>query len=378
MRTKIISILALLLVSAFLLSSCTSLTKEQKENSAMYLDSKYALPESYLKYWCCVYKASFFDTFGNDDTEETFLSKKMDDGQTFSEYIKSFVIRYAENMIIAEKLFDDYKLKLDATVTGKIEAMINSYINDLGSSIALDTALAKFGITTDELRQIYTLEAKNDILEDYLFGENGAELPDVEKTENFYRENYMLVNFITVYTNQKLLTDDSGNTIYDDDGNPMTAALTADEKAAKQKMIDEIDAAIKTDDFDFDALIEKYSEADTSDRKSGFIVSPVYPGVLDTSLVAAASKINEGEVTKYSSGGATFFILRSVLPDISELDAEQTEDLSNFYDNLIITLRQEKYDLYRDKITEKESLLKSVSIAKCHNCRKYVYEETEL
>ena len=355
----IIKTVSLLFAFILLLSSLTGcVSQKDKDESALWFGNT-VIKEEYIKYWMCVYKGVFFDLYGGDSSMDEFLRSEYGDGKSYESYIKDWVLSYAKSVAVTAELFDRHGGGLSADGKKAIDESIEVFKEDAGSDIALETALARYGVNTEQLREIFTLETKSSEYGKKFYSNGGKFYPTSEEVSGYYNENYMLVKYMVIYTKEK--KTDGG-----------TGLLDESEKAAKQEKIKEIEAVLESGRYNVDELISKYSEADYGGRTDGFVISSSSTGVLDAGIVKAAAGIKPGEYKKVNQSGVTLFVFRLPLPDISELDDDQVEDISSLIENLIQKKKNDEVAGYEDKITVNIDVQTKFNLTKLNRCSKYV------
>ena len=137
---------------------------------------------------------------------------------THEEYYNQSILDNCKNYLAALVIFEEEGLSLSKSVLNDIEEEISFYIeyDGQGEEKKLDAILSKYGISTEELREIYTLEAKYQAVIAWLYGADGSLISDTVKQEyyekNYYRFKQILIsNFYYEYQ-----TDEQGNIIYFD------------------------------------------------------------------------------------------------------------------------------------------------------------------
>jgi hypothetical protein len=138
--------------------------------------------------------------------------------KTNEQYYHDVTLDNCKNYLAALVLFEQEGLTLPQSVLDAIEEELSFYIDydGQGDEEKLDAILSKYGVDTEQLRRIYTVEAKYEYLIAELYGSDASLISDTVK-EDHYRENYLRFKQILVsnfyYEYQK---DEQGNVIYFD------------------------------------------------------------------------------------------------------------------------------------------------------------------
>ena len=210
--------------------------------------------------------------------------------QTREQYYNALVLDRCKNYLAAAILFDEEGLNLSDAELAEIDEEIAFYVEYDGknSEEKLDAILSKYGADTDELREIYIIEAKYRKLMTRLYGADGSQVADTVKQE-YYEQNYYRFKQILIsnfyYEYQK---DELGNVIYFD---PETSKPIYDTKNGKvhydedgERVVDAFGVVIYFDeqgnalydtekgyptptlDNNGEAIVYKYTDAEMAER----------------------------------------------------------------------------------------------------------------
>ena len=311
-------LLAVLMTSAVLIS-CAA------DTSAPVL--KYELTEvteNMYTYWTSAYKSYYLKMLGGEDTDAFLTSAftvQNDRGEleetTVGDYLGARIREIIESNCISLYLFDYYKLTLPASTTSSVNEIVNAEIENAGGRKALNEALAPIGLNTDMLREMYLADEKIAYVYDYLYGDtstgtSGAEPISTAQYNAFYEENYVCVRHIYIRTADKNIVDAEGNATFDENGNVITAELTAEEAAQKLALCDDLMARLNAGE-DFLALEEEFSEdAGRYTLTEGYILSRTT--ALPDEFINAAFDMEIGELRRVDASYATHLMLRCELP----------------------------------------------------------------
>ena len=307
------------LMTALVMTSCSA------DTSAPAL--KYELTEvteNMYTYWTSAYKSYYLQMLGGEDTEAYLTSAftvQNDRGElvetTVGDYLGERIREIIESNCISLYLFDYYKLSLPDSVVSSVNETVNAEIENAGGRKALNEALAPIGLNADSLREMYLADEKISHVYEYLYGDsqlgtNGAEPITNEQYNTFYEENYVCVRHIYIRTADKNIVDEEGNATYDENGNVITAELTAEEAAEKLALCDDLMARLNAGE-DFQTLEAEYSEdAGRHTLTEGYVLSRTT--ALPDEFINAAFDMEIGELRRVDASYATHLMLRCELP----------------------------------------------------------------
>ena len=280
--------------------------------------------ENMYTYWISVYKSYYLKMLGGEDTENYLTSAftvQNDRGEleetTVGAYLGERIRDIIDSNCISLYLFDYYKLSLPASVVSAVNETVNAEIENAGGRKALNEALAPIGLNADSLREMYLADEKISHVYEYLYGDaqlgtNGAEPITNEQYNNFYQENYACVRHIYIRTADKNIVDENGNAVLDEQGNVVTAELTAEETAAKLALCGDLMARLNAGE-DFKTLEAEYSEdAGRHTLTEGYVLSRTT--ALPDEFIDAAFDMEIGELRRVDASYATHLMLRCELP----------------------------------------------------------------
>lgn len=138
------------------------------------------------------------------------------DDVTNQDYYNKIILDNCRNYLAALVIFEKEGLSLSDSVLASIDEEIQFYIDyDADGSVEkFDKILADYGTNSEELRQIYIIEAKYQAVISWLYGSNASKIADNVK-EDYYQENYYRFKQILVSNfYYEFQIDEHGNTIY--------------------------------------------------------------------------------------------------------------------------------------------------------------------
>lgn len=319
--------------------------------------------ESLYSYWMSTYKSNFLYYYNDGIDSDEFWDTLISDDQTYEEYVVNWIDTEMQYRTVALWLFDEYNLTLSDEVIAGIDADIAEKTEYAGSREEINTDLSKLGMNLDMLRSVYIDNAKFDAVYEYLYGTGGKESPTDKERAEYYKNNYYCLKYITVYSGANLKTDESGNYVYDEDGQIELIRLTEEEKAIKQQLIDTIVAGVEAGG-DFDEYIKEFSEVDYSDYPNGFFVSENDYSRFGSDIVKAATELSVGEIRTVSDENVTYIIKKYDLPEFTSLSSEDKSQLEKMDDYIIREKYTEKFDSYTEDIVINTELKDSYDIRK--------------
>ena len=303
---------------------------------------------------------------------------------TNEEYYNKTILDNCKNYLAALILFEREGLSLPESVTEGIEEELAFYVDydGQGEEEKLDAILSKYGVNCEELRRIYTVEAKYQYLIAYLYGSDASLIADTVKTE-FYEDNYyrfkqiLVADFYYEYQkdgqgnviyfdpeSSKPIYDESGVYLYDEDGNRVKDSygvtvrydlegniLYDTEKGYPSATLDENGEAIK----------HYYTEEQMSERVKS--MQELIDSVSDGNYAAFESKIPEWSLfespdeyypdgyylSDIESAGYEDYML-DILAKLKEMDVGETDTVESEYGYHVIM----KYPLDEGKYSDSE------------------------
>lgn len=337
---KLLSIICLLAVTAILLPLLVSCGGYKSKYDTVMEYNGIKITEELYNYWISTFKRNILASYSDASDTEEFWSSKFNDNLTVEEYFTEILNERIMNYLISQDLYKENSLKLSSAVKKQIENDIQEKIEFYGGRGNLNSELSSMMLNVNALKEIYTWEAKHDLVYNYLFGEGGAlEMTDKEMTD-YYTANYSRIKYVVFYTTDIEL-DDNGDFKYDNQGNLISKPLSEEDLAKKNAKINEFENKLD-DGIDFESLIVDYSEYDTTSYPDGFFVSANDIAIWGPGIVPKVKEMAEGDVRRIDEEEAVFFIYKMALTpfeDLSEADVAQLTDLK--FTSYVI---DEKYD----------------------------------
>lgn len=313
-----------------------------KGDTVMELDG-YKITEAMYSYWMARYKTIFLNKFNNSKDTEEFWKSTTEEGVTYEKYITDYINNFAREVLISMKLFDDYNLSFTSDDKKAISEYIKGLNTAYGSKAEFNNYLADYGLNSKTLETIYYAEQKVDKVRAALFEEGGVYAVTAEDEKKYYLDNYYCAEWIYIYTDVKLKTDEDGGYYTDTSGNYITEALTEEEKIAKDAKIAELKGKLST--VDFRTLRKEYTEevlAKYDNYPDGVFLSAKDYENYGTEFIKKISETEIGKTTEFTEEGVLFIIKRYDLKEYSELTTQELNLMKDF-DSYVVSNKMNSY-----------------------------------
>ena len=313
-------IISSLLLSAVILSVLCGCGN--KKEPYVITCGEYGITEKQYNYWLAYYKTKFLNTFlqsgtvTESDYTEDFWDTEISERSLY-ELTKEQAESYISDIVICLALYDEYKLGEIEGAEEQIELSVDQFIEEdikaAGSRSALNTHLSNYRLNINQLRDIYEIEIKRTMVEDYLYGELGTDKVTDEDRDSYYKENYVRVKHVLINTKDKYVLDDDGERIMDPStGYYKTEKLTSEEIAAKTTLASDIFEKAKNGDFE--KLIEEYGEDEgMTYYTDGYFLTKSSP--YEENFLNAAFDMKENEIKSVTSAYGIHIMKKYALED---------------------------------------------------------------
>ncbi len=363
---KIICLTLFVTMLAGTLASCTS-----PKSTPVFTLGEYSISDNEYKYWISYYKTSFFEMFSSagyvdgDNYDEKFWLTSSD-GETLGELTVAQVDSSLKQLLVCQKLYDDYGLGSiddnDKQIENAVKEKIDENAKQMGSRNSLNSALGVYGLNINSLSSIYKSEFRRALVLEYLYGDDGKEKVTEEELQAYYKENYNRVKHIYLDLNEKYVLDSDGEKVMNPStGYYRTEELTEEEKAEKRTLGEQLLKRV-TDGENFETLLEEYNE----DESMTYYTDGLYITSEDTyeeSFLNAVLEMKPGEVRLAESSMGLHIIKKYELEDY----AYEKEINQNFFDGLSDTVREkkqnEKLDSYLSLVNTDNEAYSSVDFS---------------
>ncbi len=328
---KTVSALLALICLFTLLCGCS----EAEEYVLSY--GQYGITEKQYSYWMAYYKTTFLNSFieygmveESSYTEDFWQNDA--EGQTLFDLTKQRADDYMKRLVVCMHLYDEYGIGESEDAREELHIAVDKCIAEditgAGSRSALNNALGKYKLNISALEEIYRIELKKTMVEEYLYGTSGAEKLTSEEKEQYYQATYARVKHVLVNTVDKYVLDDDGKKIVDTStGYYKTEKLTDSEKAEKNALADTLYQQAQTQDFE--KLIEEYNEDEgMTYYTDGYFLTK--DSSYEANFLQAALEMKEGEVRRVESAYGVHIIKKYPLQE----KAYEKEINENFFSDL--------------------------------------------
>lgn len=184
--------------------------------------------------------------------------------------------------------FNELGLKLTYDQEKQMNQLIQDAVAASGQD-AFDTQIANFGFSEQTYNNFMYISQCYQALNDYYYGENGANVPSDDELRQYFSDNYLSTKHILIST----VDPTTGETIRTDE----------QARAEAQKILDRINAG-----EDFDALMNEFSE-DTGlqGNPDGYIFTE---GDMVTEFYEGAKALAEGEISDLVKSDYGYHIIK--------------------------------------------------------------------
>lgn len=259
MKKRILSLFfaALLILLPFAVSSCG-----KKKVIAMEYDGV-QVTEEMLAYWFSHYKSVYINNYDEVSDTDAFWDSVVADGMTAEEYFNEVTLENIKKNIAAAWLFGYMGMKFTGDMKKEIKNGISDtkeYFSSLGDDF--DEVLAEYGLTEDDLYDVYVMDSKISSAYNLLYGSGGAiNISDSDKmiyaNENYVHIEHLYINNLFKYTT---VENEIGTFTHDPEtGEAYTEKLSDTEKAEKDAAVASVRQGLE-DGRSFEELWDEYSE----------------------------------------------------------------------------------------------------------------------
>ena len=313
----------------------------------------YTITEDMYHYWVKSWKNYYVENFSDvSDTPEFWQAMNVT-GVTNEKYITEQIDTRIKYYLIAQKLFDDYKLKLDDETKEAIETDIEDQIEAYGSKSEFNEYLKEeFGINISTLRKIYTAEEKYTAVYNYLYNNtSGVHTSTPDELDAYYHKYYVRVKYVMFFKKVKYVYDEDGKRVTD----PATGYYSFEDLSEEEQ-----DEVVSKVNEVYDALlaggnIDEYMikcmeefEFDPSLYPNGFYISADDYVSHTADVTGAALEMEIGEIRKIENDDYYFVVQKFDLID----KAYATLPDSDQFQYLVSYSNNEKFSVEFNKFAE--------------------------
>ncbi len=297
-------------------------------------------------FWLARYKAFFVYYYMNNKESAEMWEMVVDEatGKTVNDTFTGYVKDNARTYVASLYLYDQYGLKLSDADKQQIEDDMAELVASMDGKTALNAELANYAVNYDILKEIYTIEAKVNQLQAYMFAEGGPNALTDAQRDQYYRDNYARIEHIFISTGAKYQTDETGAYVTDENGQPIAVELTEAELAAQKAKADEVVAKLEAGE-DFAALLPTYTEdTATTMYPNGYYFTRTSSYV--TEVIDATFAMEENAWQRVESELGYHIIRRLPLEDKGYAQAANADFFTDFENNLTVQAFTEAMEPY--------------------------------
>ncbi len=334
---KTVKFISLVLVITSLLPMLTACSSGKKA-----LEYKgYKITEGMYSYWMKSWKDHYVNYYSDISDTPEYWSAKNESGQTNEDYLTQQIETRILYYLVAQKLFDDYKLELDSETLDKIKSDINDQTEYYGSKSAFNDFLkSEYGISISVLEDIYLMEDKYTAVYNYLYGTSGKNSATPDELDKYYQDYFVRVKYVMFFKKVKYKLDEDGKKVTD----PQTGYYAFDDLTDEEiKMVKEnADDVYKnvSGGKDISEYMKTYMKDFGYDEKSypnGYYISADNYAAHTADVTSAALEMKVGEVKFIENETCYFIVQKFDLIDKAyskEPDSNQFTDLVSYCNNL--------------------------------------------
>ncbi len=350
-KTRIIAFLLCLIMILTAFSSC-GMGKAAMEYKGRKLSA------NMYSYWMSKIKTAYVSAANNNDS---YFDQAYNDDMTYEEKLIEEVDYNVKVFLVCLTLFEEFGLKVSDSAKEDIKLSMDDLIESYGTKEELNLALAPYDIDCNILEDIMLIEQKANDVFDYLYDQGGPREISDDKIDEYYKENYRLMDMIIIFTGAEYEKDSEGKLIIDQTtGSYKTKALSEEDKAKKVALADDIAKRIENGE-DFDALKKQYNEDVNKDEfEYGYYMSPANDIDVYGSKIALAAQTTEmGGVTKVTDENVIYIMKRKELKEKPYVDEKYAVQFSNLLQYCrLVDFKEYMTELVKDVNVKEENISK--------------------
>ncbi len=303
------------------------------------------ITENMIEFWLSRYKAQFeyyysaaiLEQYQLDKLDQFWeISADSETGETFDDVMSGFIYENAKTYLCSLYLFEQLGLSLPENTVRSVDDLMEDLLEEYasGSKSEFNALLSTYGVNYKLLRELYLIDEKVDYLQEHLFGNGGTfGVTKIDK-ENYYQENYVRMQQICIFINERPVVDENGNYVLDEDGYTKVEDMSAaDTQEARERAAEAITKLNNKESFE--SVSAKYDE-NTADNAytSGIYISQDSAMGTDPALEKIYNELVSMEVgqIKLIETETGLHIVKKLELDEGAYDKEINSDFFKFYD----------------------------------------------
>lgn len=290
------NLIGLLLIAAALLSLLCGCSSEGSDQVMEY--KGYAVTEGMYRYWMKAWKDDYVTNYSDVEDTEAFWSAENPAGGTNEDYIAGVINTRIRYYLVAQSLFDDYKLTLSEESTEQIQSDLDAQIEYYGSRSDFSEYLKEtYGMDINTLEKVYTFEARYTELYNYLYSTGGKLTASAEEIDEYYHSYYARVKYVMFLRSTRYVYDEDGKRVTDSNGYYTMEDLSEEEIAKVTATANEVYEAVKGGASIDDYYKQYMAEFQDVDRyPNGFYITADEYTLHTAAVTEAALNMEIGEV----------------------------------------------------------------------------------
>lgn len=269
---------------AIIVASALAITSAVKNANALVKYEGLTMDRELVNFFVSYYKYKYMSMLNNGgvDVEDTesFWNTKCNTINTYGEFLVYNTREYIKQLIVANYLYDSYaRLSADEKSDIKLaarEILVYHADNDVAT---FNAATEKYGFTYSVMEDAARMIYKASRVKSVIYGTNGANIASDAAFCEEYLGEYSHVKLLFIRTENDLLRDENGELVVGDDNSYVTVTLTAEEKAERLAVIEEIREAIalrgtdadgQMDEAMFETYLARYGGGDPDKDAEGY------------------------------------------------------------------------------------------------------------
>ncbi|MBR6681870.1 MAG: hypothetical protein IKL40_02675 [Clostridia bacterium] len=350
-KTRIVAFLLCLVMIVLCFGSC-GMGKAAMEYKGRKLTA------NMYSYWMSKIKTAYVSAANDNDA---YFDTAYNDSMTYEDKLMEEIDYNTKVFLVCLTLFEEFGLKVSDSAKESIELSMDDLVESYGSKEELNLALAPYDVDYNSLKEIMLIEQKANDVFDYIYGEGGPRAISDEKIDEYYKENYRLMDMMIIFTGVEYEKDSDGNPVIDSTtGSYKTKTLSAEDKAKKLTLVDDI--MVKLDNGeDFDELKKKYNEDFNKDEfEYGYYMSPANDiDVYGADIAIAAQSLDINGVKKVEAENVVYILKRKELHEKPYLDEKYSVQFSNLVEYCrLVDFKEYMTELVKDVKVKEENISK--------------------